>query len=324
MQGRLFPTTIPALTPIMEFVPNALVREFPPPLPIENPMRRHLIPADDESFDEDEFEHGLERLPVEQDQDLRSSKRQRTEEAALREGGTFAHPRSPAHLRHLHSEGLHLQPPHPLRVQAHGCLVHPPGAEHPGERAWTFVEEMLPPGPMPRPLRPLRTQTRIPAPQSMAAPENQRSDKSGTVLAKAFETHRMRAQIDNESIHLAELGQLDSFHRMVGYVAHLKSIASQSLATTLLKFAWTGVTDVGSRDVPAAHLATVLFLFTYRGCPMGFTKRLAQLLPREWPADIAALRADCVERWRRISPCTPQRKIVQGIVLSRYGEPDRT
>ena len=51
---------------------------------------------------------------------------------------------------------------------------------------------------------------------------------------------------------------------------------------------------------------------------------LAQLLPREWPADIADLRADCVERWRRISPCTPQRKIVQGIVLSRYGEPDRT
>ena len=316
LQGHLFPTPIPALTPVMEFVPNAALREFPPPLPIENLPRRHLIPADDESSGDDEFEQGLERLPVEQDQDLCSSKRQRTDEAVLREGGTFAHLGSPAQLRHLHSEGLHLQPPHPPRVQAH--------AEHLGERAWTFVGEMLPSRHMPQPSRPPRRKTPILDPQSMSAPQVRRSDRSGRVLAKALEAYRARAPIGNQSVHFGELGRLDSLHGMVGYVAKLGPIELQSLATTLLKFAGAVRSNVVSQDVPAARLAALLFIFTYRGCSEKVAERLAPLLPSEWPADIADLRADCVNRWERISPCTAKRKFVQRIVLPLYGDSDRT
>ncbi|MGK6309894.1 hypothetical protein [Variovorax sp. DT-64] len=233
------------------------------------------------------------------------------------------------------AESLHPHPPRfPIVQQKRGVV--PPVQEQ------FAVRKILPPGEARQPQlqeqlearilhlspsefsvasgRPMLTQS-IAASSNGAAPQQQPQESSGTVLAKAFRSRRMKAGTNNESAHLLVLERLTSFGAMVSYADKLDTLALQTLAKTLLTFSQTVRTSGQAEDVRVSRLAAILYLFTRRGFPSGLKNNLAELLSDDelWPADIDDLRPECVERWQNVQPCTPQRKIVQDIVLRLYG-----
>ncbi|NDZ13185.1 hypothetical protein [Variovorax sp. WS11] len=317
VQGYVLPTAIPTHEPVVEFVPSEGQPWFPPRLPYvpSHLSLRPLIPAEDEPSYEDELEYAPRELPPLPDQELHSSKRRRTEETAPKSSGAIADEWSPEQLRHVYHESLHPRPPQFSRAQQERGVDSSAPGQFGERRAWTFVEEKPQCIQSGRPglSKAISPSFRIPAPQ------RRRQEDSGTVLAQGFRDYGESSGNGSESMHLVELKEKASFHGMVDYVATLPSGALQSLAETLLRVSRALRLSPAPRDIQAARLAAVLFLFTYRGLPFSFAAlELTDLLPEKWPGDIDELRAPCVARWLEVKPCTPQRRIVQGIVLRRY------